>query len=89
MSRIKDNALSLTFLVLFLLSLAGQALAGMLHYNEQQLVEGGEAVSFLTYMTSSSFAVDARTTVRPSSRKRSSAWRASGYGRTSSMNRSR
>jgi hypothetical protein len=58
MRRIKDNALSLTFLVLFLLSLAGQALAGMLHYNEQQLVEGGEAVSFLTYVTSSSFAVD-------------------------------
>ena len=58
MRRIKDNALSLTFLVLFLLCLAGQALAGMLHYNEQQLVEGGEAISFLSYVTSSSFAVD-------------------------------
>ncbi|WP_336204548.1 DUF6766 family protein [Nonomuraea sp. LPB2021202275-12-8] len=34
MRKIKDNALSVAFLVLFLLCLAGQGLAGMLHYNE-------------------------------------------------------
>lgn len=58
MSRIKDNALSVTFLALFLICLAGQGLAGMLHYNERQLVDGGQAVSYLEYVTSSSFAVD-------------------------------
>ncbi|MGN9781704.1 DUF6766 family protein [Nonomuraea sp. ZG12] len=58
MSRIKDNALSVTFLALFLICLAGQGLAGMLHYNERQLVDGGQANSYLEYVTSSSFAVD-------------------------------
>ena len=58
MRRIKDNTLSVAFLTLFLLCLAGQGLAGMLNYNEQQLVEGGEPISYLAYLASSSFAVD-------------------------------
>ncbi|MEV0201106.1 DUF6766 family protein [Nonomuraea sp. NPDC050691] len=58
MRRIKDNALSLAFLVMFLLALAGQAWAGATHYNEEQLVNGLQAVSVWKYVTSSSFAVD-------------------------------
>jgi hypothetical protein len=58
MRRFRDNALSVTFLVLFLACLFGQGLAGMLEYNERQLVDGGEAVSYLKYVTSSAFAVN-------------------------------
>ncbi|MDA0637634.1 hypothetical protein OUY22_29860 [Nonomuraea sp. MCN248] len=58
MRRIKDNALSIAFLVLFLACLAGQAVAGRLDYNERQLVNGGEPVSLLQYAFSSDYAVD-------------------------------
>ncbi|NUW40277.1 DUF6766 family protein [Nonomuraea rhodomycinica] len=58
MRRIKDNALSLAFLVMFLLALAGQAWSGAIHYNEEQLVNGLQPVSVWAYVTSSSFAVD-------------------------------
>ncbi|MFI6791485.1 DUF6766 family protein [Nonomuraea sp. NPDC050383] len=58
MRRIKDSTLSVTFLVLFLLTLAGQAWAGATHFNEQQLVNGLQPVSVWAYATSSSFAVD-------------------------------
>jgi hypothetical protein len=55
---LRDNGLSLFFLVLFLLALVGQAAAGLAHYNNQQLATGGEPVSIWQYVTSSSFAVD-------------------------------
>ncbi|MFG1943786.1 DUF6766 family protein [Nonomuraea sp. NPDC048826] len=58
MRRIKDNALSAAFLLLFLASLAGQAVAGMLGYNERQLVTGGEEVSLLRYVFSADYAVN-------------------------------
>ncbi|MDR8410330.1 hypothetical protein MTP10_16480 [Nonomuraea sp. 3-1Str] len=58
MRRIKDSTLSVTFLVLFLLTLVGQAWAGATHFNEQQLVNGLQPVSVWAYTTSSSFAVD-------------------------------
>jgi hypothetical protein len=58
MRWIKENGLSLAFLVMFLLTLAGQAIAGTAEYNDQQLVNGGEPVSLVAYATSSSFAVD-------------------------------
>ncbi|MBT2229338.1 DUF6766 family protein [Nonomuraea sp. NEAU-A123] len=58
MKKIKENGLSLTFLVLFLLALGGQALAGLALFNDQQLVDGGEPVSFVKYVASSDFAVD-------------------------------
>ncbi|MGI5270143.1 DUF6766 family protein [Nonomuraea sp. CA-218870] len=58
MRRLKDNALSIAFLVLFLACLAGQAVAGRLDYNERQLVNGGEPVSLLQYAFSSDYAVD-------------------------------
>ncbi|MEV4564322.1 DUF6766 family protein [Nonomuraea sp. NPDC049419] len=58
MKWIKQNSLALMFLVLFLLAVAGQAVAGMFHYNDEQVAQGGEPVSLLSYVASSSYAVD-------------------------------
>ncbi|MEV3984670.1 DUF6766 family protein [Nonomuraea sp. NPDC049758] len=58
MKWLKENSLSLAFLVMFLLALGGQAVAGMLQFNDVQLVQGGDPVSFAEYVTSSDFAVD-------------------------------
>jgi hypothetical protein len=55
---VKDNALGLFFLVAFVLALAGQSFAGNAAANQQQLAEGGSALSWLQYVTSSGFAVD-------------------------------
>ena len=55
---IHDNALSLFFGTIFLLALLGQAISGLALYNNQQLLSGGEPVSFWAYVSSSSFAVD-------------------------------
>jgi hypothetical protein len=55
---IRDNALGLTFGLLFLLALGGQAVAGHADFNERQLAEGAGPVSFGSYVTSSDFAVD-------------------------------
>ncbi|WP_449065164.1 DUF6766 family protein [Planomonospora algeriensis] len=54
----RDNALSLFFLVLFVLALAGQSVAGTAAYNDRRLAEGGAPVSWAGYVTSSDFAVD-------------------------------
>ncbi|MER6574551.1 DUF6766 family protein [Nonomuraea sp. NPDC001023] len=58
MKWLKENSLSLAFLVMFLLALGGQAVAGMLQFNDLQLVQGADPVSFAEYVTSSDFAVD-------------------------------
>ncbi|MFI7634133.1 DUF6766 family protein [Nonomuraea sp. NPDC049400] len=58
MRWLKENSLALAFMIMFFLALGGQAVAGLLQYNDQQLAEGAEQVSFLQYVTSSSFAVD-------------------------------
>ncbi|MEU5860407.1 DUF6766 family protein [Nonomuraea sp. NPDC047529] len=58
MRWLKENSLSLAFLVMFLLALGGQAVAGMLQFNDLQLVQGADPVSFAEYVTSSDFAVD-------------------------------
>ncbi|MBO4275232.1 DUF6766 family protein [Microbispora triticiradicis] len=55
---VRDNALAVCFLLLFLLSLAGQSVAGTAAYNEDQITEGGSPVTWLQYVTSSTFAVD-------------------------------
>ncbi|PRX99674.1 DUF6766 family protein [Allonocardiopsis opalescens] len=55
---IRDNGLTLFFLLLFLCSLAGQAVAGFAEFNDQQLVQGGATITFGDYLTSSDFAVD-------------------------------
>ncbi|MGY1743972.1 DUF6766 family protein [Blastococcus sp. SYSU D00695] len=55
---VRDNALGLAFGGLFLVTLAGQAVSGTADFNAQQLANGLEPVSFLDYVTSSSFGVD-------------------------------
>ncbi|PZG18867.1 hypothetical protein C1J01_13720 [Nonomuraea aridisoli] len=55
---LRENSLSMAFLVLFLLSVGGQAVAGLHDYNDQQLAQGLTPISFLAYVTSSSYAVD-------------------------------
>jgi hypothetical protein len=55
---LRDNALSLTFGVVFLATLVGQALSGVADFNAQQIADGLEPVSLGEYVTSSSFGVD-------------------------------
>ena len=55
---LKENSLGLTFGVLFLLALVGQAFAGHAQFNQEQLAEGLEPISLGRYVTSASFGVD-------------------------------
>ncbi|MGY1751605.1 DUF6766 family protein [Blastococcus sp. SYSU D01042] len=55
---LRNNALSLAFGALFLVTLAGQAVSGNADFNAQQLANGLEPVGLLDYVTSSSFMVD-------------------------------
>jgi hypothetical protein len=52
---LRDNGLAVFFGVLFLGALAGQAIAGHIAYNAEQVKHGGEAISLGRYLTSSSF----------------------------------
>jgi hypothetical protein len=56
--RLRDHGLSILFGTLFVLALAGQAVAGLADYNNQQLATGGEPVSIWRFVTSSTYAVD-------------------------------
>ncbi|MFB4266728.1 DUF6766 family protein [Nonomuraea sp. GTA35] len=58
MRWLKENSLSLAFLIMFLLAVGGQAVAGMLQYNDQQVANGAEPVSLPQYVASSAFAVN-------------------------------
>jgi hypothetical protein len=55
---VRDNALGLAFGGLFVVTLVGQAVSGTADVNAQQVANGLEPVSFLEYVTSSSFGVD-------------------------------
>ena len=55
---LRENSLTLTFLVMFLLALAGQALAGHRLYNEEQMEHHEHTVGFFDFLTSSRFAVE-------------------------------
>jgi hypothetical protein len=55
---LRDNGLALFFLVIFLASLLGQAIAGHADFNEGQIAHNSDPVSFWRYVTSSSFSVD-------------------------------
>ncbi|MGW4487392.1 DUF6766 family protein [Amycolatopsis sp. NPDC004368] len=57
-THLRNNGLSLAFGALFLLSLVGQAWAGLVDFNNQQLAHGTQTVGLGDYLTSSSFAVD-------------------------------
>jgi uncharacterized membrane protein YbaN (DUF454 family) len=52
---LKENSLGLVFGCLFLAALVGQAIAGHLAYNQDQLDHGEKAISFGRYLTSSDF----------------------------------
>jgi hypothetical protein len=54
----KENSLGLTFGILFLIVLVGQAFAGHAQFNQEQLAEGLEPISLGRYVTSASFGVD-------------------------------
>jgi hypothetical protein len=53
-----DNGLSLTFGLIFVLALAGQAFTGHALLNEEQVTHGLPEVSLAHYVTSSAFVVD-------------------------------
>jgi hypothetical protein len=55
---LRDNSLSLMFLVLFLAALAGQAIAGNHLYNDEQREHGEPTASLPELLTSSRFAVE-------------------------------
>jgi hypothetical protein len=55
---VRDNSLSLVFLVLFLAALAGQAIAGQRLYNDEQREHGEPPASLAEFLTSSRFAVE-------------------------------
>jgi hypothetical protein len=54
---LKNNSLSIVFLVLFLAALSGQAVAGHADFNEEQLRHGDPAISLPRYLVSSDFGV--------------------------------
>jgi hypothetical protein len=55
---LRDNGLSVVFGLLFLGALIGQAVAGHADFNDHQLADGGQPVSFGHFLVSSEFAVD-------------------------------
>jgi hypothetical protein len=52
---LRENSLSIVFLVLFLAALSGQAIAGHADFNEQQVRHGDPAISLGRYVVSSDF----------------------------------
>jgi hypothetical protein len=53
-----ENGLTLFFLAILLLALAGQSVAGLAEFNNQQIAAGLETLSYGQYLLSSDFAVD-------------------------------
>ena len=55
---VRDNALTLCFLTLFLATLVGQAFVGHSDFNHAQIAHGDATLSMWRYLTSSAFLVD-------------------------------
>jgi len=55
---LRDNALTLAFLLLLLLALVGQAFSGVAEYNDQAIADGADPISLLAYLQTSDFGVD-------------------------------
>ncbi len=53
-----ENGLTVFFLAILLLALAGQSVAGLAEFNNQQIAAGLETLSYGQYLLSSDFAVD-------------------------------
>jgi hypothetical protein len=58
MRFLRENSLSIVFLVIFLASLGGQAVAGHGAFNHDQLLHHGDPISLGRYLTTSQFAAD-------------------------------
>lgn len=56
--RIKDNSLTLAFLILLVAALVGQSLVGLVDYNAAARTDRLAEIDWATYVTSSAFAVD-------------------------------
>ncbi|MFE1560887.1 DUF6766 family protein [Streptomyces sp. NPDC058734] len=54
----RENSLTLTFGIAFLVVLVGQAVTGHAEFNEQMTVDGLQSLTFADYLASSDFAVD-------------------------------
>ena len=54
---LKENSLSIVFLVLFLAAISGQAIAGHADFNEEQMRHGDPEMSLSRYVVSSEFGV--------------------------------
>jgi hypothetical protein len=52
---LRDNGLSIVLVLFLLIFLAGQAVAGMYEYNDEQQQHGQPAVNFIDYLASSHF----------------------------------
>jgi hypothetical protein len=55
---IRNNSLSVFFLIIFLAALIGQAFAGWAQFNDQQMASGMAEIGLGRYLTSADFAVD-------------------------------
>jgi hypothetical protein len=55
---LKENSLSIVFLIMFLAALWGQAIAGHADFNEHQVRHGDPEISLSRYVVSSDFGVD-------------------------------
>lgn len=56
--KIREHSLSLFFGAIFLIALAGQSIAGLLVFNDEQTAHGEETLGWLDFVTSSHFDVD-------------------------------
>ena len=55
---VRNNALSILFLVLFVIAIVGQSIAGFLDHNESLVQHSQSPVGFVQFITSSEFVVD-------------------------------
>jgi hypothetical protein len=52
---LKNNGLSLTFLVLFIISIVGQVITGLEEHNQEMIEEGGQQLGLTAYLSSGHF----------------------------------
>jgi hypothetical protein len=55
---LRENGLTVFFGTILLLALVGQSVAGMAEFNDNQVAQGQQSVTYLHYISSSDFAVD-------------------------------
>lgn len=56
--RLRNHGLSIFFGAIFVLALAGQSIAGLFEYNEEQAAHGASPITWAQFVTSSEFVVD-------------------------------